>query len=119
MKPRGFRLLTAAVCTVFLLLGGYAPGTEHADAAVQTVHNLVLFAQFQGEDGYNFMEAHTAEMLDYCRKENTFRSLAGYINEISYGQMQVDFVFPQLEGDTTPCPENWTAITIWKLWLQK
>lgn len=99
MKPRGFRLLTAAVCTVFLLLGGYAPGTEHADAAVQTVHNLVLFAQFQGEDGYNFMEAHTAEMLDYCRKENTFRSLAGYINEISYGQMQVDFVFPQLEGD--------------------
>ena len=100
MKPRGFRLLTAAVCTVFLLLGGYAPGTEHADAAVQTVHNLVLFAQFQGEDGYNFMEAHTAEMLDYCRKENTFRSLAGYINEISYGQMQVDFVFPQLEGDT-------------------
>lgn len=100
MKPRGFRLLTAAVCTVFLLLGGYAPGTEHADAAVQTVHNLVLFAQFQGEDGYNFMEAHTAEMLDYCRKEDTFRSLAGYINEISYGQMQVDFVFPQLEGDT-------------------
>lgn len=99
MKPRGFRLLTAAVCTVFLLLGGYAPGTEHADAAVQTVHNLVLFAQFQGEDGYNFMEAHTAEMLDYCQKENTFRSLAGYINEISYGQMQVDFVFPQLEGD--------------------
>lgn len=100
MKTRGSRLLTAAVTGVFLLLGGYSASGEHAAGQVQTVHNLVLFAQFQGEAGYNFMADHTAQMLDYCQKEDTFRSLSGYIAEISYGQMQVDFVFPQLEGDT-------------------
>ncbi len=66
----------------------------------QTVHNLVLFGQFKNDDAnYNFMSEYTDDMLDYCEKADSFLSMAGYINEISYGQMGVDFVYPQMQGD--------------------
>ncbi len=74
-----------------------------ATASVETVHNIVLFAQFDDTDGYNFMENRVTEIEEMCNKTDTNRSLSGYIDTVSYGQMNVVCHFPQLEnGVITP-----------------
>lgn len=90
-------ILTAAIAAM-----NFVPAFTVSAEESQTlkVHNLVLFAQFPNEDAnYNFMSDKTEKMLEFCEAENTTRSFKGYINEISYGQMNVDFVFPQLEDN--------------------
>lgn len=69
----------------------------------QTVHNLVLFAQFEDLASYNFMDGRVDEIEQMCSDMTTVRSLAGYIDTISYGQMQIECHFPQLEnGEIIP-----------------
>lgn len=90
-------ILTAAIAAM-----NFIPAFTVSAEESQTlkVHNLVLFAQFPNEDAnYNFMSDKTEKMLEFCEAENTTRSFKGYINEISYGQMNVDFVFPQLKDN--------------------
>ena len=93
MRKIADRLL--AVCLAMLLLPvlPITPG-----AAVQTVHSLVLFAQFPDTEG-NFMEGRAEEIDALCSAENTFRSLHGYIAEISCGAMQTQCHFPQRIGN--------------------
>ncbi len=70
---------------------------------VETVHNIVLFAQFEDTASYNFMDGRVEEIEEMCSRTDTVRSLAGYINTISYGQMNTVCHFPQLEnGSITP-----------------
>lgn len=71
-----------------------------AAQSVETVNNIVLFAQFDTTEGYNFMDGHTDEMIQMCNDSSTVFSLSGYVQEISYGQMETTCYFPQLEGDT-------------------
>lgn len=98
-------IITAAIAAMnFIPVCGIWAKSEES----VTLHNLVLFAQFPNEDAsYNFMSDKTDEMLKICEEENTTRSFKGYINEISYGKMNVDFVFPQLEKNViTPYVMN-------------
>lgn len=79
--------------------------TEYSSAqtAVETVHNIVLFAQFENTESYNFMADRADEIEAMCNDTETVRSLAGYINTVSYGQMNTVCHFPQLEdGVITP-----------------
>lgn len=72
-------------------------------ASSETVHNIVLFAQFDDTEGYNFMDNRVEEIEEMCSKTDTNRSLSGYIETVSYGQMNVECHFPQLEnGVITP-----------------
>ncbi len=71
----------------------------HAETVTRVVNNLVLFAQFESEDGYNFMDAERTELLlNGCNSTDTIASLHSYINTLSYGQMQADCYFPQMEN---------------------
>lgn len=68
-----------------------------ADSTEQ-LNNIVLFAQFDPLSTSNFMEKHTEEIISMCNDTSTFRSLAGYIDTISYGQLQITSYFPQMEN---------------------
>ena len=99
LLKRSLALLSACVCACFGM-----PDVKTAQAAEQrTVHNLVLFAQFEDPATYNFMADRFDEIEAMCNAPDTTRSLAGYIDTISYGQMQVVSHFPQLkDGVITP-----------------
>ncbi len=104
MKTTIFMKKLLALCLSAGCLFSGLPQAHRVNAEqVRTVHNLVLFAQFEDPAEYNFM-ADRAETIDQiCNDEDTVRSLAGYIDTISYGQMQVECHFPQLQdGVITP-----------------
>ncbi len=92
------------IMSVMMVSAGVSLPSAFVSAAdVETVHNLVLFAQFDDTSSYNFMDGRVEEIQQMCEDKSTYRSLAGYIDEISYGQMQIECHFPQLEdGVITP-----------------
>ena len=93
-------VLTGLTC----FFAGIQPLSTSAETqTAETVHNLVLFAQFEDTSEYNFMDGRADEIRQMCEDKDTVRSLAGYIDAISYGQMQVEFHYPQLaDGVITP-----------------
>lgn len=92
-------LSISCICTASLTEFEYSS----AKAAVETVHNIVLFAQFENPENYNFMDNRVDEIDEMCNNSETVRSLAGYIDTVSYGQMNVECHFPQLQdGVITP-----------------
>lgn len=79
------------------------PCTAYAQELPEKLHNLVLFINFPEDEG-NFMDGKTEEIDKMCNQADTCRSLDGYIRQISYGKMQVESHFPQLEqGKIKPC----------------
>lgn len=109
---RGCSVLLAAVLSLTLLP---QPFPLHAETAVREVNNIVLFAQFGDPEAESFMDAARTKLIsESCTRTDTLSSLHGYIDAISYGQMQTACYFPQLEGDTvqpyilTHAPEDYT-----------
>ncbi len=98
-------ILTSLLLSFSCICGNVPTESQLTATAVytETVHSLVLFAQFDDTEGYNFMENRVSEIEEMCNKADTNRSLSGYIDTISYGQMNVECHFPQLEnGVITP-----------------
>lgn len=63
------------------------------------VNNIVLFAQYDSTDQSNFMAEYSDMIIELCNGDDTNHSLSGYIDAVSYGQMQVKSYFPQLKDD--------------------
>ncbi len=100
MNIINMKRITAFVCSSLLtILSSTSNFYVSAQEQQEVIHNLVLFAQFPDAKSDNFMSENTQRMINYCEDKSTFRSLAGYINEISYGKMQVEFEYPQLKND--------------------
>lgn len=106
MKLRKFCGLCTSLLLSFSCISSAFPleiQSAYSATSVQTVNNIVLFAQFDDTEGYNFMENRVEEIQQMCSKADTNRSLSGYIDTVSYGQMNVVNHFPQLEnGVITP-----------------
>ena len=93
--PKPFPVMLSAV----LCLAGVPFGGISAQAAdsVQQVNNIVLFAQFASADTDNFMADKTEDMVAMCNSTDTYRSLAKYMDTISYGKVHVTSYFPQMQ----------------------
>ena len=93
--PKPFSVMLSAV----LCLAGVPFGGISAQAAdsVQQVNNIVLFAQFASADTDNFMADKTEDMVAMCNSTDTYRSLAKYMDTISYGKVHVTSYFPQMQ----------------------
>ena len=61
------------------------------------MNNIVLFAQFASADTDNFMADKTEDMVAMCNSTDTYRSLAKYMDTISYGKVHVTSYFPQMQ----------------------
>ncbi len=93
--------INALFCSCLMVIMYCVPATVSSAEKIQLIHNLVIFAQFPNEDkSYNFMDGRTEKFIDMCQKENTVRSMSGYIDRISYGKTKTDFVYPQITGNT-------------------
>ena len=90
-------LITGIACTLASI---HIPIVSAETKPTETIHNIVVFAQFQDTDSYNFMEDRVQEIQDMCEDRSTVISLAGYIDKISYGQMNVESHYPQLKDGT-------------------
>lgn len=90
-------LITGIACTLASI---HIPIVSAETKPTETVHNIVVFAQFKDTDSYNFMEDRVQEIQDMCEDRSTVISLAGYIDKISYGQMNVESHYPQLKDGT-------------------
>lgn len=95
-----FKKLSCAVMAQTLLLFAVPVVTVNAKTAAVQVNNIVLFAQSDSLSKSNFMENRTTDIVAMCNDTNTFHSLSGYINAISYSNMQVTSYFPQMENGT-------------------
>lgn len=62
------------------------------------MNNIVLFAQHDPLSESNFMKDRTESMVTMCNDTDTVHSLAGYVDAISYGKLQVSSYFPQMEN---------------------
>ena len=100
--PKPFPVMLSAV----LCLAGVPFGGISAQAAdsVQQVNNIVLFAQFASADTDNFMADKTEDMVAMCNSTDTYRSLAKYMDTISYGKVHVTSYFPPDAGRRDPAP---------------
>lgn len=67
---------------------------------IQTINNLVVFAQFDDVQDYNFMEQYTNDIISMCNDTSIQHSLKSYINTISYGKADTNSYFPQMQNDT-------------------
>lgn len=104
-QKKTYKILTSLLLSISFICGSVPiqPQYISSAAASETVHSIVLFAQFDDTEGYNFMDNRVEEINDMCNKADTSRSLSGYIDTVSYGQMNVVCHFPQLEnGVITP-----------------
>ena len=70
-----------------------------AENSTEQLYNIVLFAQFDSLSESNFMSERTEDITSMCNATDTFHSLSGYIDAISYGKMQVKSYFPQMKND--------------------
>lgn len=93
-----FKKISAAVIAQSIFL--FSIPNVPAEAVDETVNlnNIVLFAQSEPLSVSNFMENRAEEIVSLCSEEDTVHSLSGYINEISYGKMQVTSYFPQMKN---------------------
>lgn len=96
------KIVAAAIVQALLVfsmpvmqIAAQQPASEE-DATVQ-LNNIVLFAQSDPLSASNFMENRTEDIVSMCNDTDTFHSLSGYIDAISYGQMQVASYFPQMK----------------------
>ncbi len=96
-----FSKIAAAVTAQLLLLMPIpqiaAAQSGSAESPVVQFHNIVLFAQSEPLSTSNFMEERVQIIDDMCNAADTFHSLSGYIDAISYGKMQVASYFPQMQ----------------------
>lgn len=74
-----------------------------AESAAVQMNNIVLFAQYDALSASNFMEDRAENIASMCNDADTFHSLSGYIDAISYGKLNVTSYFPQMhDGVITP-----------------
>lgn len=92
--------LSAAVMAQILLVFFVPAVPVTAETGAVQFNNIVLFAQSDSLSTSNFMEERTNDIISMCNDTDTFHSLSGYINEISYGKMQVTSYFPQMKDGT-------------------
>ncbi len=89
-----FRKVLIVVFAIILTVWGI-PKPVFASTP-QQLCNIVLFAQFDPISDGNFMDGYVEEIATMCNDTDTPRSLAGYVDAISYGKTQVTSYFPQL-----------------------
>lgn len=92
--------MSALVITQTLLILSVPAVPVTAETESVQLNNIVLFAQSDSLTSSNFMEERTNDIISMCNDTNTIHSLSGYINEISYGKMQVTSYFPQMKDGT-------------------
>ncbi len=93
--PKPFPVMLSAV----LCLAGVPFGGISAQAAdsVQQVNNSVCLHSSPPADTDNFMADKTEDMVAMCNSTDTYRSLAKYMDTISYGKVHVTSYFPQMQ----------------------
>ena len=94
-----FKKLALATMAQALLLFSMPAMPATAKNTTEQLHNIVLFAQFNSLAESNFMQERTEDMISMCNATDTLHSLSGYINAISYHQMQVTSYFPQMQNN--------------------
>lgn len=99
-KMNIFKRISAAVIAQALLLFPVSSISVNAETAAVQVNNIVLFAQSDPLSSSNFMEERTTDIVSMCNDTDTFHSLSGYIDAISYSKMQVTSYFPQMKDGT-------------------
>ncbi|MDE5737635.1 MAG: hypothetical protein K2H93_04640, partial [Oscillospiraceae bacterium] len=92
-----FKKLALATMTQALLL--FSVPVIPVTAKTEQLNNIVLFAQFDPLSKSNFMQERTENIISMCNATDTLHSLSGYINAISYHQMQVTSYFPQMQDN--------------------
>lgn len=93
-----FKKIAFAIITQALLVDSIL-GISATAKEPEQFYNIVLFAQFNSISESNFMENRTEDIISMCNATDTFHSLTGYIDAISYGQMQVTSYFPQMQDN--------------------
>ncbi|MDE5753986.1 MAG: hypothetical protein K2H89_05530 [Oscillospiraceae bacterium] len=89
----------AQVLLMFLMpVATIAVGQSALTETPEQLNNIVLFAQSDSLSSSNFMENRTEDIVSMCNSKDTCHSLAGYIDKISYGKMQITSYFPQMEN---------------------
>lgn len=98
MKRRSIlkTITAAAIAQVMLAISLPAVPAASIDQPV-ILNNIVLFAQSAPVAESNFMEDRAEAITTMCSDTSTIHSLSGYINEISYGALQVNSYFPQMK----------------------
>lgn len=91
---------SVSVMSQALLLFAMPTVSVTAQTTAVQVNNIVFFAQSDSLSESNFMEKRTEDIVSMCNDTNTFHSLSGYIDAISYSKMQVTSYFPQMENGT-------------------
>lgn len=99
-KSTLFKKISVAVAAQTLLVFSVPVVSATAETGTVQFNNIVLFAQSDALSESNFMEERTNDIVSMCNDTDTVHSLSGYINEISYGKMQVTSYFPQMEDGT-------------------
>ncbi|MDE5557598.1 MAG: right-handed parallel beta-helix repeat-containing protein [Ruminococcus sp.] len=94
-----FKKLASCTIAQALLLFSMPVMPAVAENSTEQLYNIVLFAQFDSLSESNFMQERTEDIISMCNATDTFHSLSGYINAISYGQMQITSCFPQMQDD--------------------
>ena len=95
-----FKKIALAAIAQALLIFSTATMPAAAKNSAESFHNIVLFAQFDSLSEYNFMQEYTETIISMCNAKDTFHSLSGYIDAISYGNMQVTSYFPQMQDNS-------------------
>ncbi|MDE5792404.1 MAG: hypothetical protein K2H66_02645, partial [Oscillospiraceae bacterium] len=91
--------IALAMITPVLLACSISDISATAKDSIGQFNNIVLFAQFNQLSESNFMQDRTEDIISMCNATDTFHSLTGYINAISYNQMQVTSYFPQMQDN--------------------
>lgn len=99
MKKILKKITTIFMAQILLLLSVSVVPVNAEDDTVQ-LNNIVIFAQSAPLSSSNFMTERTDDIVSMCNDTNTFRSLSGYIDAISYGKMHVTSYFPQMKDGT-------------------
>ena len=64
-------LITGIACTLASI---HIPIVSAETKPTETVHNIVVFAQFKDTDSYNFMEDRVQEIQDMCEDRSEVAS---------------------------------------------
>ncbi|MDE6834579.1 MAG: hypothetical protein K2J39_10115, partial [Ruminococcus sp.] len=96
-KSELFKKSASVMITQALLLSSIPVMQTVAENQAEQFYNIVIFAQFDSLKESNFMLDRTEDIVSMCNATDTFHSLSGYIDAISYGKMQVESYFPQMQ----------------------
>lgn len=98
-KLKLFKKLVSCTMVQALMLSSMAIIPVMAENSTEQLYNIVLFAQFDSLTESNFMQERTDDIISMCNETDTFHSLSGYIDAISYGQTNVTSYFPQMQNN--------------------